>query len=308
VALAALVVSLAVAAWNVIQFRREGVRVKVKIQPGLFDRNSLVTVDTYCGDRNPDKLSPRPRGRFDVEVAVIRVENRGRTPVTVRGPALDLGRVTWWKPGRHVMTFRPLKFGGHRVKPKTRLEPYDDATFLVDMSHALWAIGKDLDGDLALRASVGVAGGRTKRSSFRRRWRLPAGSSSLWPGETFDLAREVYRFLAWRARGDDTATLMLPEIAMRIAEHVEGGGEATAQQLDELVKRTLEGVNNARPFAAALWGYDLAAEFARPGGRFDGSSAHQRRYARVRPPADEPDRQEPSRPDTDPGPPQEEGT
>lgn len=303
-----MVVSLAVAAWNIIQFRREGARVRVEIKPGLFDRNSLVTVDTYSRDRSPGRPSPHPRERFDVEVAVIRVENRGRTPVTVRGPALDLGRVRWWKPGRHLMTFGFLKFDGHEVKARSRLEPYDDATFLVDMSHALWSIGKDVEGGLTVRASVEVAGMRTKRSSFRRRWRLLAGSGSLWAGETFDLAREVYRFLAWRARGDDAATLMLPEIAMRIAEHVEGGGDATAPQLGELVRSTLDAVNGAEPFPVAVWGYELAAEFARPGGRFDGSSARQRRYARGRPLAGEPDKQESDRPVTDPGPPPEEGT
>lgn len=282
VSVLALVVSAFVALWNIVQFIREGARVRVTINPGLYDTDSLITVGKYSAEKHPHGRSIKRPSRFYIEVAVIKVENRGRTPVTLQNVCLDLGRHTLLKPGRRTMTCGYLEFDGYVTEKRIRLEPYDSHSFIIDMSHAFEVIRSHAWNNKArLRASVDVGGKGAVRSPLLRRWRLATNRTSLWTEDTFDLAREVYKLLAWRARGNSIATLMLPEISMSIAEHAESGGEVSADAIRGVIDRKLShlGTNDSLVFAGT-WAFDLAAEFKRRDGRFDGSSAKETRPAR----------------------------
>ncbi len=250
------------------------------MKPGAFDGHRLATFSSLLPDRTPfDKQGLR----FNVEVVLIEVENRGRSAVTIQDISLDLGRVRWWSTGRRTVSFVPLKFQDCKTERKIRLEPYDSFGYLLNANHALWAIRRDCKGRLAIRASVRVAGKRPARSPWRKRWKFPVGCPPrLWLDEPFDLAREVYRYL-YRLAGDEDSLvrLALPELSMRIAELVESGGDASTEQIGRIIEDCLRGFGVKEPIAAKLWSYDLAGELMQKnGGVFDSSQFGRRRLAR----------------------------
>jgi hypothetical protein len=272
---AAIALSLAVIIWEIIKFRREGAWVRVTLRPGLYDRNSLRTTGTRMSEESP--VLARRGMRFDVEVAVIEVENRGRTPVTVRNVSLDLGRTRRWHTGRRTVSFRLIEFEGSQEKTRVRIDAFDSATFIFDACQAISVAVEENPAGVTIRASADIAGRRAVRSPRRRAWRFAkADRPWLYEIETFDLARQVYRFLIARCRGDHLAELRLPDFAMKVAEQVEAGSVPERDQLEALIRGDADDA-----FALRMATWALAEELAEPhGGQLDGSGITSRRLAR----------------------------
>ena len=278
-AVAAFVLGLVLAAWELMKFWQEGARVRVKMRPGVLEDGALMTMG-HPSSGHPGKINKRGL-RFGIEVALIEVENRGRSAVTIKDVALDLGRTNRWKLGRRTAMFQLLKFDGCETETRIRLEQYDSATFLINMNHALWAVRGDASKPLSVRASARVVGKRTVRSSWLKRWRFAADTPPrIWLDEPFDLAREIYRYLYKSLpESAELARLFLPEIAMKIAEHIESGETLTRQSIEEVLKGALDAFKINEPLTTS-WAYDLVSELEKPNGPFDASSAQRRRLAR----------------------------
>lgn len=274
-AIAALTVSLLLAVWEVMKFRREGAWVRVTLKPGLYDGSMLRTMNMRVPEDS--ELYGEKGMRFDLEVGIIEVENRGRTPVTVRGVTLEFERQRW--PRRKTSQsygFPFIEFQDAETKSRVRIDAFDSVTFIIDACHALPAI-KARKAEVAIKAVADVAGRKPVRSSRRTAWRF-AEKDRPWLFEigTFDLARQVYRSLAWRVRSDMSGTLMLPDFAMKVAEQVEAGSVPTQKELEKLVRGEDGDHINLR-----LATFDLARELLSPdGGILDGSGIARRRLAR----------------------------
>lgn len=278
IAIAALTVSLMLAAWETIKFKREGAWVRVTLRPGTYDGTSLRTM-TYRVPEDSPKFGD-PGARFDIEVAVVEVENRGRTPVTVRSVTLEFGRRSWrrpWRPVRQSLGFKPLPFEGAEEKTRVRIEAFDSATFIFDACHALPVI-KKRSARARVRAAADVAGGKAVLSPRAKAWKFDAEDRPwLFDIGTFDLARQIYRFLAWRVRGETGHELMLPDFAMKVAALVESGQMPTRTELKELVRGDQD--DN---FSLRMATFDLAPALADPlGGLLDGTGINDQRLARA---------------------------
>ncbi|MEU4554016.1 hypothetical protein [Micromonospora violae] len=269
--------TLAVAAWNLWKFRQEGGRVHVVMKPGIFDGTSVATMESLSHKLTPYNFQANAL-RFNVEVMLIEIENRGRTSVTIRDVGLDLGRVHWWSLGRQTVSPPFIKFNDCEIERKVRLEPFDTVSFLINANDALWAIRNRSAGKLTIRAAARVAGRRPSRSAWRKRWRFGEGAPPrLWLDEPFDLTREIYRYLYRSASdGGPRAMLSLPRLSMTIAEWVESGRAASMEEIDRLIEHC--SINE--PLTTFLWSHHLASELADPkGGPFDSSFFKRRRPA-----------------------------
>jgi hypothetical protein len=71
------------------------------------------------------------------EVAIVEVENPGRTAVTCSDIGLDLGRVHWWQRWRHTVTPSYLPYNDAKTEGTVRLEPFDRAFFIIDIWQVL---------------------------------------------------------------------------------------------------------------------------------------------------------------------------
>jgi hypothetical protein len=76
--------------------------------------------------------------------------------------------------------------------------------------------------------------------------------------------------------------LMLPELAMSIAEHIEGGGDTTTGRLTDLIEQQVTSWNIKEFVPLRILAHNLATELAKPaGGSFDAVSLTGRRLARA---------------------------
>ncbi|MFC7280018.1 hypothetical protein ACFQS1_39180 [Paractinoplanes rhizophilus] len=282
-ALPAFALSVVVAAWNLLKFKYDGARVRVTLKPGTFDGQALAAMNTYSSNRGPDAIDNRGL-RFNIEVALVEIENYGRTAVTLRNVGLDLGRTRWWRFGCQTITLPYINFDGCEVSNKARLEPYDNVQYLVNASHALrLARERGRGKTINIRATAQVVGRRATRSSWRRRWRLARSAPPrLWPGDGFDLAREIYRLLYSRLPATDSKiALMLPELSMVIAEWIEAGNKATREAIGSIIDDRLKRWSIDEPIVTTFWAHELATEFDRVEAcLLDGSSFKRRRLAR----------------------------
>lgn len=278
--------SLAVAIWNLYKFWQEGARVRVTVKPGVLDDFALATRTALNPKRHPG-TTDRNGPRFNIEVALIQVENCGRTAVTIRNAGLDFGRMnpTWkiWRRGRRTLSPRHLKFEGCETDQKVRLQPYDSVQFLINMNHALYAAQAKGAKTLNVRASIEVAGKGIVRSTWRHRWHFRKGHPPrLWLDEPFDLAREIYRFLSRTLTPErSSAIVLLGELSMRLAEHVENGGYTSKEAFDPIIKGWLKDLSVEDQMFTVFWARDLELAFASPeGGPFDKAAFKEERTAR----------------------------
>lgn len=278
-ALAALGLSLALLAWEIWKFAREGGRARVRLVRGIFDDDMLLASKIPA---NEEQLLGQV-GRFSYEVAIIEITNPGRTPMTVEQVSLDYGPYSWkpWKKGRKTASFYPVRFNASMKETRTRIDGLDSATCIFDASHALQRLlRKHGSKKLRVRAEVRVAGRRPRRSSRRSAWVYKPGDRPwVFGRSTFDLSREIYRLLAWRARDKHGVNPLLSDFAMSAAELVESGKTPTMEELRELIP-DVQG-DLGRQVRTVV--YDLAEELASPaGGLLDdsGFAADARRMAR----------------------------
>ena len=82
----ALVLSSALAVWELAKYLLEGGRVRVRLRPGRLEEYALSEAKTW---QSLEK-STEGQGGWPVEVAILDVDNLGRTPVTISNPSLDL--------------------------------------------------------------------------------------------------------------------------------------------------------------------------------------------------------------------------
>jgi len=177
----------------------------------------------------------RPGLRFNVEVAAAEIENRGRTPVTVQKIALDVGHAKIPRRKRQTLSFNFLDFEGFETRGKVRLEAHDSVKYILNASHAIWAIRQTTSGAFSIRATAQVTGKRAANSSWWRRWKISEKMPSrLWLDEPFDLALEIYRLLYRFTDGaESSARLVLPERSMAVADWIETNNDVGQDDLSK---------------------------------------------------------------------------
>ena len=72
----ALVISIAVAMWEFVKYLLEGGRARVRMNPGILGMYSLGSSTSSWSDL---AVQAKKRGGWYAEVAVVEVENPGRT-------------------------------------------------------------------------------------------------------------------------------------------------------------------------------------------------------------------------------------
>lgn len=224
VSTAALTVSVSVAAWNVLSFFFIGARVRVRMEVGLLSEGGLAAYRYRRGLPDPEHTLI-DRDKLHLEVALLRVENAGRTAVTVRGAAFDLGAEWSWrrlKWERHTVQTVFLKFNDSHIASVIRLEPFDYAEFILDLDGVIAAA--ETAGVHDLRGSIAVAGKRwRRRSSWRERWVIEPSKRVLGDPPTVETV--VFRELMRRQHaGPEVDRSWLPKFhAQRFARDWQDG-------------------------------------------------------------------------------------
>lgn len=198
IAICALFVSVANVVWTYVKsYRLEGGRVIVTFRPALWDpETSVLKEDTRDGRlHSPDSsaLSEGFRTHRGVECAELTIDNAGRVGVTVlevgisyhggqRRGGTGIGR--WRRQRAHIVPrmFQAKNFNIPGSAEPFRLEPYSRVVYLLDVHTVIDAARNSAPRrpESVLRAAVTVAGQRAQaRSSWRRRWRVPAEAASL---------------------------------------------------------------------------------------------------------------------------------
>ena len=199
IAAMALVISVAVAIWEMVKYLLEGGRVRVRMYAGLHSDYALFQALRWKSLLQRAKK----RGGWTVEVAVLEIENLGRTAVTVSEPSLDLGRTRRWGLGRKTISPRPVSAVDACTDRSIRLEPFDRVRFVFDV----WQILAPVSGEppkrpLKLRGSLRIAGKRfRRRSPFRHTWRVVPGQLT-FDSEPVEIGMAAYRAM-WRHTKDD---------------------------------------------------------------------------------------------------------
>lgn len=180
----ALAISLALVVWEILRYRLEGGRARVRMNAGLLTDYSLAQSGrswSHLADMTKDQ------GGWPLEVAVIEVENPSRTPITIGEVSLDFGRTGLFHLGRYRVSPRHLEGHGAVTGATKRLEPFDRCIFIFDVWQVLQPRGAASvvpERPLDLRASVRVAGRRRlTRSPWWKRWPVAPGQVSFISGE-----------------------------------------------------------------------------------------------------------------------------
>ena len=126
-----------------------------------------------------------------VDLAIIKVTNTGRTPVSVSDIQLDLGRSGWHRRSRHAIAGRPVVV--HECKAidgDVRLETGQSFSVAMDheplIKHALAlkssksAWHRPFARSVVVRASATGAGRRPVMSDWRRRWKVEANGQGVY--------------------------------------------------------------------------------------------------------------------------------
>lgn len=232
----ALAVSLAVALWTLLQYVLEGGRVRVRMTSGLLGDYSLQRGTTW------GKLATGAEGRggWHVEVAVIDVENLGRTAVTISDASLDLGALHWWQPWQR-WTIGPRPLEGHEaVTTRThRLEPFDSVRFMFQVWPVLApSLREAPKRPLRMRASVRVAGKRwPRRSPWRKGWLVRPDQRALMPGEV-EVGMAAYRAM-WRHTDEPSGRMSCIPVALEVRKRFPLDGPApTHDALRQVLQET----------------------------------------------------------------------
>lgn len=269
----ALVISLGLLGWEFTRWALEGARVRVILQAGHLHDHVLYQASTW--DNLKRMVDLQNVGGWPVEVAVIDVENAGRTAVTISDVSFDLGRTRSriFGVGRHTIGMRLLDAPGASQERIVRIEPLDRARFVIEAWSVLPAVRErqPSKGPVApigrVRASVKVAGRRRRRRSpWRKAWRSRPGAVSHTPGPV-DLKLAAYRVLWAHTHGgqamDEHTEMHVIPFALAIGKKFPPDGPApTSDQLEELFK--LEWVfrsgENKEPIGLGLLGYYVAQD------------------------------------------------
>jgi hypothetical protein len=173
----ALVISVAVALWELVKYLLEGGRVRVRTNAALVDdyriRQSTRSWSTL------ESAVVKEDGWY-MEAVEVEIENVNRSAVTLSDVNLDFGRSGRFRLGRHSIGPAPMKFGQGSTDSTVRLEPFDLVTYVFDAWSAIDAARESrsklgMPPVRRMRASVRVAGKRWRtRSPWRKSWRVLA--------------------------------------------------------------------------------------------------------------------------------------
>lgn len=242
IACAALAVSALVALWNVLAWVHSGGRVALGLRRGLLTYMGGLASGPFNTYDRWAELADFRSDELHREVAIISVENRGRTAVTVFEPAMDLG-LQWskgrYRPFRRTMSPRLVTdYSDAVAESKIRLEPFDIATFIFDVGLVLESLPDVLrherNKSVRLRGSIRVAGKRlARRSSRRTAFRVRSGQLTL-------VAYPSPRLVAYRAlvrtRIHDEGIGFEHVAAQLVDELVASGAQVTHAALEEAMK------------------------------------------------------------------------
>jgi hypothetical protein len=236
----ALLISIALALWNLAKHRLEGGRVRIRMRPGLHFDHGLSQARTW----ETVAEHATKRGGWSVEVAVVEVENVGRTAVTISGVGLAFRSRPWWRHKRRTVVPFGREAPGAMTATSHRLEPFDSATFVFDVWEGLEK-GGNLGTPvrpLTVRAITKVAGRRRLRlSPWRSRWEVTEGQEAFIPAlAKIDML--AYRRMARHTRGDQFAEMATIPTAIEMGKQFPRNGSApTREQVQELFERSYFG-------------------------------------------------------------------
>jgi hypothetical protein len=244
----ALVLSSALAVWELARYLLEGGRIRVRLRPGGLEEYGLSEAKTW---QSLEK-STEGQGGWPVEVAILDVENLGRTPVTISNPSLDLARRRWQRRKRRSVGPMLLKAPHAVTQQRVRLEPFDSARFVFDIWQVLapGRLSSTPDRPLRVRGQVRVAGKRwLRRSPWRQGW--PVKPGQLWfmsSGEEIGLA--AYRAMWRQTHGDLMGRAACVPFALAVRERFPTSGPGPTK--DELLTLMDEHHYGEEPHKAML--------------------------------------------------------
>lgn len=253
------VISVILAVWAFAQWRLTGARIWVRMHPGLLGEYTLQhsTADWK-------NLADSANEGWHREVAVIEVENPGRTPVTVSAVGLDFGRVKRWRLWRHTIVPAYLSYSGNDVTTelKVRLEPFDRAVWIVDPWGQLQPVSTRAGihhRPVRVRATARVAGVRGRvRSPWRKSWKVEVGQVSfigpVEPGMAWYRSAERYI-----GDHDSIDYPMIIEMCLEARKLFPYDKPAPSKDaVEALILKHTYGESPAG--ASILWSYDMASD------------------------------------------------
>lgn len=225
----ALVISIAVALWNLVRYLLEGGRVRIRLRPGLLYEYALADANTWG---HLAKMTAG-RGGWPVEVAVVDIENTGRTAVTISGVSLDFGPTSWLPWRRRTIGPLALKAPDATTINTYRLEPFDRVRYVFDVWQVLAPSTSRVDDPprpLRVRGSVKVAGKRgARRSPWRAGWRVVDGQVAFIP-DLVEIGLATYRSLWRHTRGGDFADIVCIGTAIEVRKQFPAAGPAPSEE------------------------------------------------------------------------------
>lgn len=200
VSVASACVSLGGLVWNLILYRLSGARLNVRLIPATLTAQGNLMRGPDKGWRKsiPEEFANGPDRDLFVDLAIIKVTNVGRAPVSVSDISLDFGRSGWRPWWRHTIGGTPIPI--HEcsvVKGDIRLEAGASVSVAVDSKPLIeHGLSRTAKGKRSIRATATAAGRRPTRSAWRRRWSHRNLSKRFYPAPSSperDAFVEVFR-------------------------------------------------------------------------------------------------------------------
>lgn len=238
----ALILSAALVIWHVVRYLLEGGRVRVRMRPALLtDWGELRSGPD--GGWPQDSPQLEARGRYNVELAHVTIENLGRIAVTVTEAGLDFGRVGRRPWHRRSVWLQPVAFDdSFTTELSVRIEPFDQCMVLFDLWPVVEHARSGRQDKMIVRASARVAGRRIRhRSPWNRRWDIQQDQASLIPGHSPTFFEVIYR-VAWRhLRTEEGGGRAFASLVARLVEPLfDDGARPTEEELRTAIEKALE--------------------------------------------------------------------
>lgn len=189
VAMVSAGISLGSLLGNFILFWLSGARLKVQFIPAVFTHQGSLAQGPERGweNRVDDSIGSIIQSEYYVDLAIIKVTNIGRTPVSVSRISLDFGRSGLLRYGRRTVAGKPVPVHDcHDVTEDVRLEPGEGVSVAMESQSIIDHEVARGDGRLrSVRGSATAAGRRPTLSSWSRRWRI-------WNSRTGKMSEKLY--------------------------------------------------------------------------------------------------------------------
>lgn len=184
VAISSACISLVSLVWNLTLYRLSGARLVVRLTPAILTAQGHLLRGPEKGwsGQIPESFGNVDRDHF-VDLAIIKVTNVGRTPVSVSDITLDFGR-SGWRPGwRHTVGGAPIPIHEcSEVAGDVRLEAGSGVSVAIDHQPLIdYGLQHRSKRSRSIRATATAAGRRPTRSSWRRRWSQGDDSKRYYP-------------------------------------------------------------------------------------------------------------------------------